>query len=115
MGQNGNELLLIQKNSDQTKTFCFRSDLKRTKSKRFAFVPIICFDIGVFFFAFVSISLTLLVSTIEDEHNIGNQAVYLRKGEKGLLPQSTIDYQGEIAEKNLLPQLSQSSFLSEKG
>ncbi len=37
----GNELLLIQKNSDQTKTFFFRSDLKRTKSKRFAFVPII--------------------------------------------------------------------------
>jgi len=45
MGQNGNELLLIQKNSDQTKTFCFRSDLKRTKSKRFGFVPIISFDI----------------------------------------------------------------------
>ena len=41
MGQNGNKLLLIQKNSDQTKTFCFRSDLKRTKSKRFAFVPIL--------------------------------------------------------------------------
>jgi hypothetical protein len=52
MGQNGNELLLIQKNSDQTKTFCFRSDLKRTKSKRFAFVPIISFDIGAFLLSF---------------------------------------------------------------
>ena len=52
MGQNGNELLLIQKNSDQTKTFCFRSDLKRTKSTRFAFVPIISFDIGAFLLSF---------------------------------------------------------------
>jgi hypothetical protein len=52
MGQNGNELLLIQKNSDQTKTFCFRSDLKRTKSKRFAFVLIISFDIGAFLLSF---------------------------------------------------------------
>ncbi len=47
-----NELLLIQKNSDQTKTFCFRSDLKQTKSKRFAFVPIICYDIGAFLLSF---------------------------------------------------------------
>ena len=46
MGQNGNELLLIQKNSDQTKTFCFHSDLKQTKSKRFAF------DIGAFLLSF---------------------------------------------------------------
>ncbi len=52
MGQNGNELLLIQKNLDQTKTFCLRSDLKRTKSKRFAFVPIISFDIGAFLLSF---------------------------------------------------------------
>ncbi len=52
MGQNGNELLLIQKNSDQTKTFCFLSDLKQTKSKRFAFVPIISFDIGAFLLSF---------------------------------------------------------------
>jgi hypothetical protein len=50
--QNGNELLLLQKNSDQTKMFCFRSDLKRTKSKRFAFVPIISFDIGAFLLSF---------------------------------------------------------------
>jgi hypothetical protein len=52
MGQNGNELLLMQKNSDQTKMFCFLSDLKRTKSKRFAFVPIISFDIGAFLLSF---------------------------------------------------------------
>ncbi len=52
MGQNGNKLLLIQKNSDQTKTFCFHSDLKRTKSKRFAFVLIISFEIGAFLLSF---------------------------------------------------------------
>ncbi len=34
----------FKKNSDQTKTFCFHSDLKRTKSKCFAFVPIISFE-----------------------------------------------------------------------
>ena len=52
MGQNRNELLLIQKNSDQTKTFCFRSDLKRIKLKRFAFVPIISFHIKTFVLSF---------------------------------------------------------------
>jgi hypothetical protein len=47
--------------------------------------------------------------------NFGNQALYLRKGEKGLLPKSTTDHQGEVAEKNLLTQLWLSSFLPEKG
>jgi hypothetical protein len=32
----------------QIKTFCFRSDHKRTKSKHFGFVPIISFDIETF-------------------------------------------------------------------
>ncbi len=32
--------------------FCFRSDNKGTKSKRFAFVPIIRFDIGTFVLSF---------------------------------------------------------------
>ncbi len=32
--------------------FCFRSDSKRTKPKRFAFVPIISFDIGTFVLSF---------------------------------------------------------------
>ncbi len=32
--------------------FCFRSDSKQTKSKRFAFVPIINFDIETFVLSF---------------------------------------------------------------
>jgi hypothetical protein len=52
LGQNGNDLLLIMKNLDQIKTVCFRSDLKPTKSKRFAFVPIISYDIGTFVLPF---------------------------------------------------------------
>ncbi len=52
LGQNGNDLLLMIKNLDQIKTVCFRSDLKPTKSKRFAFVPIISYDIGTFVLPF---------------------------------------------------------------
>ncbi len=37
---------------DQIKMFCFCSDSKRTKSKYFAFVPIISFDIETFVLAF---------------------------------------------------------------
>jgi hypothetical protein len=37
---------------EQIKTFCFRSDIKWTKSKRFGFVPIISFDIETFVLLF---------------------------------------------------------------
>jgi hypothetical protein len=33
---------------------------------------------------------------------LGFQAFYLRKGEKGLLPQFTTDHQGEVAEKECI-------------
>jgi hypothetical protein len=35
-------------------------------------------------------------------HNFDNQAFYLRKGEKILLPQSTTDHQREVAEKECI-------------
>ena len=39
---------------EQIETFCFCSDNKRTKSKRFGFVPIISFDIETFLLSFRS-------------------------------------------------------------
>ncbi len=52
LGQNGNDLLAIKNFLDQNNMFCFRSDIKRTKPKCFAFVPIISFDIGTFVLSF---------------------------------------------------------------
>ncbi len=52
LGQNENDLLAIQFFMYQIKMFCFRSDSKQTKSKSFAFVPIISFDIETFFLSF---------------------------------------------------------------
>ncbi len=53
LGQNRNDLLAIKIFLDQFKMFCFRSDNNRTKSKRFAFVPLasiserLCFRFGI--------------------------------------------------------------------
>jgi hypothetical protein len=52
LGQNENDLLAIQFFMYQIKMFCFRSDTKQTKSKRFAFVSIISFDIETFVLSF---------------------------------------------------------------
>jgi hypothetical protein len=52
LGQNENDLLAIKKILYQIKNFCFRSDTKQTKSKGFAFVPIMSFDIETFVFSF---------------------------------------------------------------
>ncbi len=52
LGQNENDLLAIQFFMYQIKMFCFRFDNKQTKSKRFAFVPIISFDIETFVLSF---------------------------------------------------------------
>ncbi len=52
LGQNENDLLPIQCFMYQIKMFCFRPDSKQTKSKRFAFVPIISFDIETFILSF---------------------------------------------------------------
>jgi hypothetical protein len=52
LGQNENDLLAIQYFMYQIKMFCFRSDIKQTKSIRFAFVPIISFDIETFVLSF---------------------------------------------------------------
>ncbi len=51
-GQNKNDLLAVQCFMYQIKMFCFRSDCEQTKSKRFAFVPIISFDIETFVISF---------------------------------------------------------------
>ncbi len=48
-------------------------------------------------------------------HNFDNQAFYLRKGEKGLVPQNTTDHQGEVAEKELLTTALAIKLLPEKG
>jgi hypothetical protein len=45
---------------EQTKTFRFCSDYKRTKSKRFGIVPIISFDIEMFVLSFRIVDITLL-------------------------------------------------------
>ncbi len=52
LGQKGNALLAENFFWYQIKMFCFRSDSKLTKSKRFAFVPIISFDIETFVLSF---------------------------------------------------------------
>ncbi len=51
-GQNENDLLAIQFFMYQINMFCFRSDSKETESKRFAFDPIISFDIETFVLSF---------------------------------------------------------------
>ncbi len=52
LGQKGNALLAEIFFWYQIKMFCFRSDSKRTKSKCFAFVPLISFDIETFVLSF---------------------------------------------------------------
>ncbi len=52
LDQNDNDLLAIQFFMYQIRMVCFRSDSKQTKSKRFAFVPIISFDIETFVLSF---------------------------------------------------------------
>jgi hypothetical protein len=52
LGQNENDLLATQFFMYQIKMFCFRSDSEQTKSNRFAFVPIISFDIETFVLSF---------------------------------------------------------------
>jgi hypothetical protein len=52
LGQNENDLLATQLFMYQIKMFCFRSDSEQTKSKRFAFVLIISFDIETFVLSF---------------------------------------------------------------
>jgi hypothetical protein len=52
LDQNENDLLAIQFFMYHIKMFCFRSDNKQTKSKSFAFVPIISFDIETFVLSF---------------------------------------------------------------
>ncbi len=57
-GPNRKDLLAIKFFLDQIKMFCFRSDSKWTKSKRFAFVPIISFDIKRLCFRFDIVDIT---------------------------------------------------------
>jgi hypothetical protein len=52
LGQNENDLLATQFFMYQIKMFCFRSESEQTKSKHFAFVPIISIDIETFVLSF---------------------------------------------------------------
>jgi hypothetical protein len=52
---------------------CFRSYSKQTKSKRFAFIPIISFDIETFVLAFRIVDITTLVLSWNFKESIGSR------------------------------------------
>ncbi len=60
--KNTNVLFWFLGSLEQTKTFRFCSNYKRTKSKRFGFVPIVSFNIKMFVLSFRIADITLFSS-----------------------------------------------------